>query len=274
MNIYLVEFGQNDVDLELIIEFLNNISNIFHVTWEGRIPYVGEPIEEGLLIDDVGTRYIPENTYDDEHIFNLFPLFKKPGMTVGIISSPLLSNFFIRTDGDRAVLLSLWQVDDLCDKADKTIEDYIVQNIIIYLLWCEYKKQKQSAGLFDLFHLDTNGCIFDFCQLKPEKVYKLQVGKIEPKCRTKLLYAGVSEELLDVAEDVFTSIRRGGIRVTNTYNISSNPRDIHPKQQKVDDLNEDELRILTYDYYQSIYKKLTAETSRYEIAHQLLGYSE
>jgi hypothetical protein len=60
----------------------------------------------------------------------------------------------------------------------------------------------------DLFHDNTNGCIFDFVAVKTNRFYKLLKCDICPSCRGKLAETNMNPDVLDSVDRILRRIRQ------------------------------------------------------------------
>jgi hypothetical protein len=179
------------VDLNKVAQVMNVSSKTLHVS-------VGDPTR------NIGSPDIGDVAYSDR-IFRIFPKVQDGTIRVGIISMPIMNNYFSRVNGSNSILISLHQSDELCQKSGKTKEAYIAQGILARVLGLMYL---DSFPKQDLYHDDTRGCIFDFCARKTEKVHKLRENMIDPICSGKLIEANVPESVLKTADKILQRLRK------------------------------------------------------------------
>jgi hypothetical protein len=184
-----------DVDLNRVARLVNISPNIIHLAINDPIPNIGEPNIYGFA-------------YGSDSLFGFFPVTDRNIIKVGINLAPLEGNFYTRTTGLDSILITLFQVEEICEKAERTKEEYIAQTIVTEALWLQYKAHKPGSHHSDLFHQDTRGCIFDFVGHKPDKVHKLKTGQIDPMCKGKLVAANVPESIVKATEKILMGIRR------------------------------------------------------------------
>jgi len=125
------------------------------------------------------------------------------GMRILPISSMLTDNWFAHWHDQEStvvVSLSLW----------KKISDLPMTALVAYqtvLQLLRMVNPEYSPGL--LFHEDVRGCLFDFCQRKPDINFKLRTGDICPECREKLSEMGFQVEpilrMLDTVRQIALS---------------------------------------------------------------------
>jgi len=196
LEIYVFKLGYvGGVDLYRVARLVNAPQNIIRLIVGDAVRNIGEPNLGGII-------------YSKAQLFNLFPVVDIKAIRVGITIAPLEGNFYTHTQSTNAILISLFQTDELCEKAKRTKEEYIAQTALTELLWLQYKSRKSNSHFSDLFHQDTRGCIFDFVAHKPDKIHKLKIGQIDPICKGKLVEANVPESVVTAVERIIKRIQR------------------------------------------------------------------
>lgn len=191
VKIYLFELGYAyGVNLRKAAKLINISPDIIRATIGDAIRNIGEPDLYGVA-------------YSNSKAFGLFPELGDGTIRVGIIAMPIEGNFYYRRRGD-AVIITLSQIDEVCERSGRSKEEYIALTVLTAVLSMLYKAQKSAT----LFHNDTRGCIFDHCIHKPDKVQKLRLGLICPICKGKLVEANIPENILDTVERGLAQIRK------------------------------------------------------------------
>jgi hypothetical protein len=145
--------------------------------------------------------------YSDK-IFEQFPNKKDDIIHIGIINSGIEEDYYTRTLGINKILMSLSQIDEVCEKAKRTREEYVVQTLLTELLWLLYKREKPDSDFKELFHNETRNCIFDFCENKSDKAFKLQTGLIDDMCKGKLIQANIPDRYINDIKNILISIHK------------------------------------------------------------------
>lgn len=183
-----------DFNLKAISGLLNGPSRVITASIQEPIRKIGEP-----NLFDMG--------YSDSSLFKLFPSKDDRTFQVGITAIPLEDNFFTRSEKPNSIAITIFQVDELCEKSGRTKEEYVVHTILCQLLWAQYKERRPSAGYDELFHLETRGCLFDVCRNKSDIVIGLRSCQIDSDCMDKLIKADVSEKIVREAKKILDRIR-------------------------------------------------------------------
>jgi hypothetical protein len=201
IEVYLFEFGYIDkVDLKKVAAKINRSQKEIKVI-------LGYPVTEIKLPDH------EDFFYGKEEWGKLFPPVFHSEVSVGITMMPIDSPFFTLSF-DNKVVIPLFQTPEICSIAGVSTEDYVVQTLITELLKILYRKNNPSAHFTDLVHTETTGCIFDFVKGIPNMVAIIREGKIEAKCKQKLLNTGVQEKVIKAASVVIRRIQKPPIQDT------------------------------------------------------------
>ena len=185
---YIWEVNLNDV-AKLLAS-----SRTIKTSVEDAIRNIGEPEIHGV-------------GYSYDRLFGLYPTSRNETIRVGITTAPIQDNFFANNNGRDAILVTLFQADEFCEKSGRTKEEYLAHTILCQLLWIQYKSRNPSADYSDLFHEDTRGCIFDFCYNKTDIAIGLRVCQIDPICKGKLVEGNIPETLVNDAERILKRMR-------------------------------------------------------------------
>lgn len=149
--------------------------------------------------------YSPSKYYSDSYIHDVLSNYPidlfKTVIRVGVTQAPLQENFFVRSVGSNCIALTLLYTKEIYALANRTVEEYIVISLIPHILWTIYKSHTQTTDYLDLFHLKTNGCIFDLTAHKPDKVFKIKKPQLDRECKAKLIEANVEPQIVEAIEE-------------------------------------------------------------------------
>jgi hypothetical protein len=129
-----------------------------------------------------------------------------------VVLAPLEDNFYTRSRFPDAMILSLFQTEEICKRSGRRAEEYIVISLLMHLLWLQFKFRNSEAHYDNLFHREVRGCLFDWTMHKPDKVHKLKTGCIELKCKSRLIEANVPESVILSAEKILNRVKKTSFR--------------------------------------------------------------
>jgi len=184
-----------DFDLDKIISSLNKVSKSFEIS-------IGSPVR------NIGNADLYGFGYSFERLFSLFPKQNADTIQIGITTVPIENNYYgYYEEGTKKMVGTLFEMDEVCERAFTTREGYVSQAILTAILWNQYSENRPNSDNTDLFHDDVRGCLFDFCGNKLDLATGLRAKRIDPICRGKLIEANVSENIVDEVEEVLNKMR-------------------------------------------------------------------
>ncbi len=107
-------------------------------------------------------------------------------------------------------------------RAVSSPDAHILTSIILTGLLC----LAQDVGDFDVLHEDCTGCLFDFCQIKSERIIKMRSGFVCSSCTAKLAQHGLSSVDIDAAHSILDRVRH--------LVLGRNPQKQLPKHSDID----------------------------------------
>ncbi len=133
--------------------------------------------------------------YSDSELTRVFTTSKRSEITLAIIGAQLELNFYARILPNGVVVLSLFEMGNILDRENQSIENFIVR--CLYALTLTYVECGRSISLdraIRLHHDETRGCLYDFNQNKIEIVHSLDKPKLCADCLARLGHAQVDAE--------------------------------------------------------------------------------
>ncbi len=211
MQISIVKLGHPQVDIHRVISVINSNQNLYELIYKTQIPNLGKSDLDGWL-------------YSDNLLFNkLAPHLEKGSLTIGITSVQLQNDWFIRPNHDRSgMIATIYQADCVIEKANKSIEDFVIYKIITCILTSEFYKNCQKSPFEELIHDDCRGCLFDFCPDKESRALGLNNLIIDAQCKGVLLNANVPQEKISAIESVLKYMKKPSFS-KSAYSIKQNP---------------------------------------------------
>jgi hypothetical protein len=211
MQIYIVKLGHPQVDIQRVINIINNNQNIYELIYKTQVPNLGKSDLDGW-------------EYSDNLLFNILaPHIIKDYLTIGLTSVQLEYDWFIRPNSDRSgMVITIYQADSVIEKAQKTIEDFVIYKIITCILTREFFTISGKSPFDELIHDDCRGCLFDLCPDKESRAIGLIDLKIDDQCKGILLNANVPQEKITAIESVLKYMKKPSFR-KSAYSIKQEP---------------------------------------------------
>lgn len=131
-------------------------------------------------------------------------------LCIVVTSVPIQGNFFTRTVGDKLIITTFHQADELLQESGRSSEAYVAMTVCAEIVSIEFQRVTQRPWA-DLFHFDPRGCLFDFAGVKSQMVAKLRSSSICDDTLGTLDRANLNKEVLSFACSLLTRIRRPSI---------------------------------------------------------------
>jgi hypothetical protein len=195
-----------NVDLRRVCRLINRPQKIIQASVGSRVEPIGEPDISGI-------------GYSGKKLFKLFPDAPEFAVLVGVILAPIEGNYFSMTQKPSKVVLSLFETQEVYERADQSIEGYLAQSALSEFLQLQYMNARPGATWEDLVHNEVRGSIFDFVPSKLDKAHKLRSGSIDTESRDKLISAGVSTDTLNAVEFALKRIQTPSLVKTFTTSL-------------------------------------------------------
>jgi hypothetical protein len=112
-----------------------------------------------------------ENYYISDNEFqNLGNRKTNSNFTIGIIDKPLEGNYFSRRISDKLIVISVHNIEILNIHDGIDTEMYIMRFIYAFVTIYSAFGNKLPESAIEIMNKNSSGCLFDFCQYKPDVV--------------------------------------------------------------------------------------------------------
>jgi len=146
--------------------------------------------------------------YSDNALINLVhPHMDEYDFVAVLTCVPIQDNFFTRTVGQKVIIATSYQSEELLSASERTIEEYFSLAVCQELISFEFQRVSKQHWS-NLFHQDTRGCIFDFAGIKSQKLAKLKTCEICPPCKGKLASINMNDNVVYSIEAILEGIRK------------------------------------------------------------------
>jgi hypothetical protein len=203
--VYLFELGYSgDLDLKAIAKLINRCQQVIAVDVIEARRSIGEPD-----IDDIG--------YSCETLFSHFPPRNPGEVYIGVTVAPLEGNCYTLTPDMDSVIITLYQSQEVSEKASRTKEEYVAHTLVTELLVRHYRPRRSELGR--LYHDEVRGCIFDSTPRKSDKEHQLRSGHICTQCAAKLDKANVAASLVSAVTRVLARLQKPSLSRSLTLGL-------------------------------------------------------
>jgi hypothetical protein len=199
MNVSVFSAGLGRVEISRLCRFLNSVPGPFRFQAEAPLARLGDPDLHGYGYSDAAFLRLLENRRDDRDV------------AVIITGVPIEDNFFTRSIGERLIVTTFYQSDELLQLSGRTVEEYAAMAICAELVSIVFQSASGEHWL-RLFHQDPRGCLFDFSGIKSQKLAKLTACSICDECLGTLDKHNVDGKVKAYAGGLLGKIRRPSIR--------------------------------------------------------------
>ena len=156
-------------------------------------------------IDSISMRInadLPDWAYSDESLEKMVPERNGEDILLAITNVPLDLNWYTRRLNGCRVVLTLYEIRDICLSKNLPVENAILRVLHAYsLVYLSSDRTIPTYGSIQSFtHDETRGCLFDMNGDKLDIVHSCDKPIICPECRERLTARKVSKRLLDSAE--------------------------------------------------------------------------
>lgn len=198
LTISIVRLGYiGDVNLNKVARLLNTVPQTIRAEVGEPIATTGQPDIYDLIFSDskINQLLSGRQRNADNHL------------VVGVILNAIEDNFYVRSIAKNVIILTLYQIEEICEKSKRTIEEYLAVSLLPHMLFLQFSARANSRKYLDLFHTDTRGCIFDFTGHKPHKVQKMRTLQIDTRCKARLVDANVPVSIIEASEKILRKIK-------------------------------------------------------------------
>lgn len=194
--VHLFSLGYSgDLDLRAVAKLINGCQDAISLELLDARHAIGQPDVDGL-------------SYTRKTLFQAFPPRVPGEVHVGVTIAPIDGNFYTITQGCDSIVITLHQTQEVSEQAGRTKEEYVAQTLVTELLWLQYRQATGATDFEQLYHLQTQACIFDLVVQKPDKVYKLRSGHICAACAAKLAQANVGSSYQAAVTSVLSRVQK------------------------------------------------------------------
>lgn len=125
--------------------------------------------------------------YQDDELSSLLPC-EGVDLTIAITDCVLQDNYYLRRLPGGVIVMSLYEIADICHSANLPIENFIVRNIyelcVLHKMYPELRST--SEWIPDIIHDETRSCLFDMNGDKADIVHSTSRTVLCDQCVARL----------------------------------------------------------------------------------------
>jgi hypothetical protein len=177
----------------------------------------------GTTITNIGEPDLSDYGYSVAALSRLVePHLQDASLAIMFTSVPIEDDFFTKTLKPNAVVSTFYQTEGLIHESRRSPEEYAAITIAQELISFEFKRVTESESR-KLFHQDPRGCLFDFCGIKSQKIWKLANCSICETCLGMLTHVNANAFVTRSARRILDGIAKPRAKRAMIASISLPP---------------------------------------------------
>lgn len=173
-------------------------------SWDSQILQIHQRTAVGHLPDAVGDNW----EYTDAQLLEVIGAEQDVDITLGLISLPLESNYYMRRLSDRVAVVSLHEMAEIMRYSGFSLENYILRNAYELVVLFIGNGKLIPAGYTTWVHDEVRGCIFDMNSNKFDIIFSMDQPTLCQACRTRLLSKQTPADLIPRLDRELRRIRK------------------------------------------------------------------
>jgi hypothetical protein len=173
--------------------------------WKSRIFAIETREAVGALPNDHGLGL----EYPDQELRGLIHGDAGADITIGIINAEIEGNYYERALSANTAVISLYQMDEILEKAEHRVEHFILRclySIILLFKECNGALDMETAHL--LAHDEVRNCLFDMNIAKADVIYSLDPPTLCDDCKARLSQKQLDSQFIDILDSEMKRIRK------------------------------------------------------------------
>ena len=197
-------FRRNSVMIKRVVRLLNGAQNYYHFTYieTDSAVFETDAFKNNYSINWTTfcrTCQPPQNGYD-----------------IYITELPFDDNWFSHESYYFSVI-SIYDWERVY--SPPSLKSYIIYQIAQSALYFKLKLNEETMR--KIVHVNPKGCMFDFCQNKPDIKLGMVSGVICPECKSKLRQYGIQEAPINAIEKILYYVRQEAIGSPVEFNANA-----------------------------------------------------
>lgn len=180
------------VDMAFLENWPSEIITIHHADSIGHLPNAGGDNWE----------------YTKSQLVRIIRRDEESDITVGLISAPIENNYYMHRLANNVAVLSLYEMAEIVQKANFTLEDYILRNLYELAVLFTAHAKVIPANSYSWPHDDVRGCLFDMNSIKADIIFSMHRPILCHSCRNEVLAAQVDSHFIPALENELSRIRK------------------------------------------------------------------
>lgn len=188
--------------IEKIIDFdliQKHSSKFFAIEELDRIPDLPVPNKNDGYLDVI---------YSVEEMENILSNITHDGLCIGVMNYKYDDNFYMHRLDDNKVCISVAGLEEILKRKDISLENFILKNIYVIYIFYKVLGSTLNDKVYDFFHNDTRGCLFDLNGDKSDIIYNTEKPIICHECQSKINKQAIPSNFINQLEYALKNITK------------------------------------------------------------------
>lgn len=151
-----------------------------------------------------------EYGYSDRELAGLIHAEPGVNITIALIHAPLEGNFYARVLTASILVVSLFEMSAIIERAEHRIEDFILRCVYeSVLMFIEGNQSLNMGTALRLSHDEVRHCLFDMNMDKADIVFSLDPPTLCDECKVRLSKRQIDDQFISILDSEMKRIRKG-----------------------------------------------------------------
>lgn len=150
----------------------------------------------------------PNWQYTDQQLLSVLSAEQESDVTLGLISLPLESNYYMRRLSHRVGVLTLHEMADIVRYTGFSLEQYILRNAYEIAVLFVANGNLIPSDYVTWAHDEVRGCLFDMNANKFDIGFSMDRPSLCPACRARISAKQIPADLITTLEHELPRIRK------------------------------------------------------------------
>jgi len=173
--------------------------------WKSKMFSIGPRAVLGALPNMLELGY----GYSDDELRELIHAEAGTDITIGIVNAQLERNFYERTLSASTAVISLFEMNEILERAEHRIEHFILRCVYtIILVFIEFDRSLSMDSALSLAHDEVRHCLFDMNMDKADIVFSLDPPTLCEQCKARLSRKQIDGQFIPTLDSEMKRIRK------------------------------------------------------------------
>ena len=189
-------YAERLVDLQKVKKWASKLFEIIEIRCVDQLPE--SEINDGYL----------DHKYTIDQLHTLISCPNDSDFAVAIMPYKLIDNFYMHRIGENCVVISLYGISEILGLKQISIENFIVRQLYGICAVKYLVNDSLNENVYELFHRDTRGCIFDMNGERTDILYNTETPIICDSCKNTFKYKQIDLQTISTLEKELKCIKK------------------------------------------------------------------